>query len=272
MEKGIEMEEAIKKLGYIGFCLILLSGAFSVTEWAVPSVCGASAVASDTGKRVYEERCMLCHGDKGDGQGLVGNGIMRREERSGRILTVYARDFTKGVFRFRSTSSGCMPIDNDLLSIIDKGIPISFMPAFKEIPPSEKNAVKNYIKTFSARWKEEEPCKPIAVKKPGYVGSESSIEKGKKLYDRMKCWECHGQDGKGKGPKSDTLKDDWGKLVPPFNFVTGQLKRGSTPENVYITFTTGLDGTAMPSYEDSLKEDDRWHLVSYTLKLMGMVK
>ncbi|MEE8547439.1 MAG: hypothetical protein V3S63_04970, partial [bacterium] len=57
-----------------------------------------------------------------------------------------------------------------------------------------------------------------------------------------------------------------------FNFTTGALKRGSSPENVYITFATGLDGTGMPSYEDSLKEEDRWHLVSYTLKLMGLVE
>jgi mono/diheme cytochrome c family protein len=88
----------------------------------------------------------------------------------------------------------------------------------------------------------------------------------------MKCWECHGNEGKGDGSKADELKDDWGDKILPFDFTTGALKRGSSPENVYITFSTGLDGTGMPSYADSLKEDDRWHLVSYTLKLMGLVK
>jgi hypothetical protein len=58
----------------------------------------------------------------------------------------------------------------------------------------------------------------------------------------------------------------------PFDFTTGTLKRGSSPENIYITYTTGLDGTGMPSYEDSLPEEDRWHLDSYTLRLMGRVK
>ena len=51
-----------------------------------------------------------------------------------------------------------------------------------------------------------------------------------------------------------------------------QIIRSMPDENVYLTFTTGLDGTGMPSYADSLKEDDRWHLVSYTLKLMGLVE
>ena len=93
-----------------------------------------------------------------------------------------------------------------------------------------------------------------------------------KIYKDMKCWECHGNEGKGDGTKANDLKDDWGDKILPFNFTTGTLKRGSSPENVYLTFTTGLDGTGMPSYEDSLNEEDRWHLVSYTLKLMGKVK
>ncbi|MGD9223783.1 MAG: hypothetical protein PVH22_11075, partial [Desulfobacteraceae bacterium] len=65
------------------------------------------------------------------------------------------------------------------------------------------------------------------------------------------------------------LKDDFQRKIVPFDFTTGELKRGTSAEAVYITFSTGLDGSGMPSYEDSLKEEDRWHLVSHTLKLMG---
>ena len=85
----------------------------------------------------------------------------------------------------------------------------------------------------------------------------------------MKCWECHGDTGKGDGPKSNQLKDDFGRKIVPFDFTTGELKRGTSPEAIYITFTSGLDGTGMASFQDSLSEQDRWNLVSYTLKLMG---
>lgn len=247
------------------FSLILLSVPFLLFDYAP----GAGDMA-DLGKKVYEERCMICHGSKGDGKGLVG--IMKRAEKSGRILDVRPRDLTVGVFRFRSTPTGCTPTDADLMQLLDRGITRSFMPSHKELPLEEKKAVIQYIKTFSSIWKESEPCKPIPVKKPKWVGSASSIEKGRKIYKEMKCWECHGEDGRGRGPKSDRLKDDWGNPILPFNFTSGALKRGTSPEDVYITFTTGLDGTGMPSYEDSLKEEDRWHLVSYTLKLMGRVK
>ncbi|MCL4456306.1 MAG: c-type cytochrome [Nitrospirae bacterium] len=232
---------------------------------------GAEAKKNDPGKKVYEERCQICHGAKGDGKGLVG--VMKRSEKTGRMINVEARDFTLAVFRFRSTSTGCLPVNEDFISLINKGIPRSFMPSHKDqLSMEEKKALAEYIKTFSTRWKEEEPCKSIPVKKPRWVGSRSSVEKGKKIYKEMKCWECHGDDGKGKGPKSDTIKDDWGKPIVPFDFTTGATKMGDAPENVYTAYTTGLDGTGMPSYEDSLKEDERWHLVSYTLKLMGKVK
>ncbi len=230
---------------------------------------GADNVA-DLGKKVYEERCLICHGDKGDGKGLVG--ALNRAERGGRVLNIQPRDFTVGVFKFRTTPTGCLPTDEDLLNIIENGISKSSMPSFKDMSKEEKNAVKDYIKTFSARWEEEEPCKPIGLKKPKWVGKEDAIEKGKRVFKDMKCWECHGEDGKGKGPKADKLKDDWGKPIFPFNFTSGTLKRGTDPEDVYITFTTGIDGTGMPSYEDSLKEEERWQLVSYTLKLMRRVK
>jgi len=222
---------------------------------------------NEAGRKAYEVRCLICHGANGDGNGPAG--VIRRVEQNGRMLEIYPRDLTMAVFRFRTTPTGCLPDDSDLLTVIDNGVPRSFMPPHKELPKEEREAIKEYIKSFSYRWEEEDPCDPIEVKKPDWVGSAKSVDKGMIIFKDMKCGECHGYEGRGDGPKSNDLKDDWGKPILPFNFATGDLKRGSTPENVYITFTSGLDGTGMPSYEDSLNEDDRWHLVSFTLKLMG---
>ncbi len=256
------------------FCLLLLPMILILTLQGAEKAYGGDVEEDriiELGKKTYETRCMICHGSKGDGQGFAG--ITRRVEKNGRVLKNYARDFTMGVFRFRTTPNGCLPDDQDLMDIISNGVSRSFMPSHKDILSlEEKEAVVEYIKTFSERWEEEDPCDVITVKKPEWVGSAVSVKKGERVYKEMKCWECHGDKGKGDGPKSDKIKDDWGKQILPFNFVTGELKRGSSPENVYITFTTGLDGTGMPSYEDSLNEEDRWHLVSYTLKLMGKLK
>ncbi len=259
------MKKIIKGNIFIIFALSLMVLAFAIESPARDDDAEYAAMI-ESGRKVYEVRCLLCHGENGDGNGLAG--IIRRAERNGRILEIYPRDLAMGVFRFRTTPTGCLPVDQDIIDIISNGVPRSFMPSYKHLPREDIKAVREYIKTFSFRWEEEEPCEPISVNRPVWAGNPDSVRKGRKIYKEMKCGECHGYTGKGDGPKSNDLKDDQGKQILPFNFTTGNLKRGSSPENVYITFTTGLDGTGMPSYEDSLNEEDRWHLVSYTLQLM----
>jgi mono/diheme cytochrome c family protein len=144
------------------------------------------------------------------------------------------------------------------------------MPPQEKISDEELRGVTEYVMTFSDRFEEEDLCDQITAVIPEYLGSPKSIDKGKEVYKRMKCFDCHGDDGKGNGPKANDIKDDWGKKILPFNFVAGNLKRGSSAENIYMTFTTGLDGSGMPSYEDSLTEEERWHIVSFTMKLMGL--
>ncbi len=263
------MEVFIKKnRGFIVvFCLVFLLFALITVFHEAEKAYGGE---SEVGKKVYNKYCVICHGAKGDGKGLIG--IIHRFEKRGMVWTLYPRDFTVGVFKFRTTPTGCLPTNDDLLKIVDVGISRAYMPSHKDISLKEKKAVIAYIKTFSKRWEEEEPCESLPIKKPAFVGSAKSVAKGKKLWKDMKCYECHGAEGKGDGPKSDKLKDDWGDPIMAFDFTSGATKMGFAPENIYIAYTTGLDGSGMPSYEDSMNEEDRWHLVSYTLKLMGRVK
>ena len=259
-------------------------GAFAVLFaalmlWIVTAAAGTAGAAADKtvelGKKVFEKNCVICHGPKGDGKGLVG--IIHRVQKKGSVHDIFPRDFTTGVFRFRTTPTGCLPTDDDLLKVVNAGISRAYMPSFEDVSLNDRKAVIQYIKTFAAKrnWAEESAdasCKPLAVNKPAFVGSPDSTEKGKQLYKQMKCWECHGEQGRGDGPKSDKLKDDWGDKVLPFDFTTGATKLGFSPQNVFTAYSTGLDGSGMPSYEDSMSEQDRWHLVSYTLVLMGRVK
>jgi hypothetical protein len=84
----------------------------------------------------------------------------------------------------------------------------------------------------------------------------------------MGCYRCHGMTGRGDGPSSATLVDNWDEKILPFDFTSGPLKGGGGPEGIYRTFMTGLDGTPMPSFDESMDEQQRWDLVSYCLELM----
>jgi mono/diheme cytochrome c family protein len=229
-----------------------------------------NAVAQDPvseGKEVYETYCVVCHGDKGDGKGLMG--VIHRAQQSGLVVDTYPRDFTAGMFKFRTTASGDLPTDADLMRIVTQGIPRSGMPSHKELTVEERRAVIEYIKTYSQRWQEDKPGTPLDFgDAPDYVGGDVSITRGKQLYADAGCYFCHGQTGTGDGPSSATLKDNWGNKILPFDFSSGPLKGGTSRGDIYKTFVTGLDGTPMPSYLESLNDEQRWDIVSYCLELM----
>ena len=228
-----------------------------------------SAQDSQQGKAVYDSRCVICHGDQGDGRGLVG--IVHRAQANGLVVTTYPRDFTAAVFKFRSTPSGTLPTGEDLMRIVTEGISRSGMPSHTDLSEAERQDVVAYIKTFSQRWEQDEPGESLVIPSaPDYVGSTQSADRGAEVYRTMQCFQCHGDEGLGDGPASATLQDSWGDKTIPFDFTSGPLKAGSTPAVIYRTFMTGLDGTPMPSYEEAMPdEQDRWDLVSYCLRLMS---
>jgi cytochrome c oxidase cbb3-type subunit I/II len=205
------------------------------------------------GRAVYERRCVGCHGVKGDGNGLAAT-----------FLDPRPRNFTLGAFKFRSTPSGSLPTDGDLYRTLTRGVRWTAMPTWHELPEKDRIAVIAYIKTFSPRWKEEKPEAPIPIGEPPKASPEL-LARGKDLYTQAKCWECHGNGGKGDGPSANNLKDDLGFRIRPADFTKGQFKGGGDVQDIFRTMTTGLDGTPMPSFADSMKEDERWAISYYVL-------
>ena len=113
---------------------------------------------------------------------------------------------------------------------------------------------------------EEPPGPPLYIGKPP-PPSRQILDRGKEVWQNAKCWECHGQGGKGDGEKAAELKDDLGFPSVPADLTSGQFKSGPAVEDIFRTMTTGLSGTPMPSYRDSLPEEDRWALAYYVLAL-----
>ncbi len=211
------------------------------------------------GKAVYETFCSGCHGIKGDGKGPANE-----------MLSVQPRNFTKAMFKFISTPSGSLPADADLHRTLLRGIPRSSMPSWSMLPETDRANVIEYIKTFSERWQTSPPPNAITFgNPPNWLGSATSIARGKSVYAKMGCANCHGETGLGDGHSSATLKDAEDNPIKPFNFRDGVLKGGSRVEDIYRTFNTGLAGTPMPAFGGILSDEDNWHLVSYVVYLMG---
>ena len=218
------------------------------------------------GKEVYERRCLGCHGVNGDGNGPASTFLYIQRP----------RNFNNAVFKFRLTHEP-VPTDGDLLRTISRGIRGTAMPAWYEIPLNDRLAVIQYIKYVLAVDRSD-PAKPYAFfveEPPGaplYIGrppvpTQQLIDRGKEVWEQAKCWECHGQTGKGDGEKSAELADDEDFTIVPADLTSGQFKSGPSVEDIYRTMTTGLTGTPMPSYKDSLPDEDRWALAYYVLAL-----
>jgi cytochrome c oxidase cbb3-type subunit I/II len=218
------------------------------------------------GKEVYERRCLGCHGVNGDGNGPAATFLYKQRPRS----------FSAAVFKFRLTKEP-LPTDGDLLRTITRGVRGTAMPAWHELPLTDRLAVIQYIK-YELAVDRSDPAKPYAFFKeeppgpPLYIGrppapSEQMLAHAKDVWRNAKCWECHGQTGKGDGEKAPGLKDDLGFPAKPADLTAGQFKSGPAVEDIFRTMTTGLSGTPMPSYRDSLSEEDRWALSYYVLAL-----
>jgi cytochrome c oxidase cbb3-type subunit 2 len=224
----------------------------SASEMAIPQT--EDQVAR--GRTVYDRRCAGCHGVAGDGNGPAAT-----------FLTPRPRNLATGVFKFRSTPSGSLPTDGDLYRTLTRGVRWTAMPPWHELPEKDRLAVIAYIKTFSARWREETPEPPIPIGTPPPATPEL-LAKGRELYAQAKCAQCHGDRGKGDGPSAGDLKDEAGFKILPADFTKGQFKGGSDVRDVFRAMTTGLDGTPMPSFADTMKEDERWaisyHVLSFS--------
>lgn len=219
------------------------------------------------GKQVYQRRCLGCHGATGDGNGPAAT-FMQQDR---------PRNFTWGVFKFRLTPSGSMPDDGDLMRTITRGVRGTAMPTWHELPEKDRLAVIQYIKYVLAvdrsvpgqpyfYFVEEPPKAPLFVGEPP-PPSVQQVQRGREVWQQAKCWECHGQEGRGDGEKAAGLKDDFGFPIRPADLTTGQFKSGADVKDIFRTMSTGLSGTPMPSFSDTVPEADRWALSYYVLSL-----
>ena len=209
------------------------------------------------GAEVYRLRCIPCHGVNGNGKGIHAA-----------RLSVPARDFTRGVYEFRSTPSGTLPTDLDLFRTVSRGIHGTAMIPWSWLGEDERWAVVEHVKSFSPRFREEGAGEPVAVP-PAPVETPALVALGSAAWVRNGCGKCHGEAGEGDGPSAPTLRRDGGAPIRPLPFSAGRFLRGGSLADLWLTLATGLDGTPMPSYA-TVSPDELWALASWVRARAGL--
>jgi len=246
-----------------GLATLLLLSVLHASDTTIPSASGSEGGQPSReillrGRQVYAANCAVCHGESGDGNGMAAH-----------MFRVHPRDFRRGLFKFRSTPSGSLPTDEDLLFTVTRGIRWTGMVGRADLPEADRQAVVQYLRTFSPRFATERPAQRVAVP-PTPTATKDLVAQGRRVYHEAECSKCHGDRGRGDGPSAPGMKDDWGWPIRPSDLTWRPLKRGSALEEIYLTIATGLSGTPMPSYGDSLESQEIWALVSYLGSLVPL--
>jgi mono/diheme cytochrome c family protein len=213
------------------------------------------------GKYVFERNCIVCHGQRGDGNGEISA-----------TLKPKPRSFREGMFKFRTTPFGMLPTDDDLRRTIRGGLSGTAMGMFTQLSDEEIDSVITYVKSFSRRWrKPENHADPVNLSPPpewfkAPTELKTHAQAGQKLF-ATHCSACHGEKADGKGPAAVALKDIWGIPAAPSDLRQPHLRCGDAPEDIFRVLATGLNGTPMVSFDATLTEAQRWDVIAYIFSI-----
>lgn len=249
----------------LAFAVALVLMPVPPVAFAATNTPSAVTLPDDTlyfqGRYLYQRHCTTCHGARGDGKGDMATGMFPKP-----------RPFASGIFKYRSTPLGFLPTDADLLRTVRNGISGTSMPTFANLSDREIRAVTEYIKFFSPKWRRPEnyaaaiplPREPAWLENP--VALRPHAARGKEMF-LASCAACHGESGDGKGLASATLMDEWGQPSQPADLRSPAIRSGPAFTDLYRALVTGIAGTPMPSYAETLNEEQRWDVIAYIATL-----
>jgi high-affinity iron transporter len=88
-----------------------------------------------------------------------------------------------------------------------------------------------------------------------------SLARGAVVFHE-RCVACHGETGRGDGPKAKSLKGP-----PPANLADHAVMGEKSLLDIYRRIAIGTPGTAMPEFAEDLPAEDRWAVASYVAAL-----
>ena len=192
----------------------------------------------------YKNNCARCHGEKGDGKGVIAT-----------YLDPYPRDLTK--VSFMNSKS-----DERLLKSIKEGVPGTSMPAWGRVLNDEQaHNVLAYVRQSIVKEKQR-PLKDHAVPETNPIAaSAQSNARGESIF-LQRCTGCHGKKADGKGPNSLDI------LPRPRNLRMADFVNAASDKRLFDSILYGVQGTAMPPWIDyGLSKNDVGDLVNYLRSL-----
>ncbi|RPI22046.1 MAG: hypothetical protein EHM70_24310, partial [Chloroflexota bacterium] len=173
------------------------------------------------GTAIYADKCAACHGETGQGDGPQASQLPNPPAPLG--LPDLARQSTPA----------------EWYAIVTNGNMDKFMPPFTSLSDNQRWDVVAYAFSLST--------------------TSEEIALGEELY-LDNCADCHGENGKGTGPKAGELAT----TLP--DFTKQDLMAEKSAASLFESITSGVP-PEMPAYEGQLGEDERWALTNHIRSL-----
>ncbi len=243
------------------------------------------------GSQVYNNYCLTCHGLTGDGNGPTAAQLqpLPRDFRQGIFKFISTdpdiggakprrsdlrRSLIHGMDGAGMPSFAGLP-EADLEAVISYVIFLSlrgqseyetikllfiqqFLPDLDPEAdrmfrtPIEKE-IHNQLTMLSRAWRQAE-AHPIPMEPDPFTTEEEILEaagRGYNIFVNAKlggCTACH----VGYGKNALLNFDSWGGVAQARNLLTGTMRGGRSPEDIYTRLYTGINGSGMPSFRTTL--------------------
>lgn len=205
--------------------LLMVAATLLIQGVVFTDASAANGISGDRAKKIYQENCSVCHGDKGDGQSRASGGLQPPP-----------RDFT--------TLDAALELDRArMIKSVTDGRPGTAMVGHRgRLSEDEISAVVDFVRTNFMK-------SPIG---------ENPVAKhpGRKLYEQN-CAVCHGDKG------NTAVWAQNGLNPPPRNFTNELARQELTTERMVKSVTEGRPGTAMMSFTKKLSAKEIQLVVNY---------
>ena len=260
----------VRKMQPVTIFRKMVTGSIFALLGAAPAAAEELTPELELGRTLYLRYCAECHGDDGGGEG------MRQD-----VSYARPRDFQSRIFKL-STTQNLVPSDDDLYRSIATGMPGSGMPNWGYLPEQEIRALVAWVRHFGhvalrerldrqiadGELTEEQanvtfaelttPGPPIDVP-PEPSKSDAGLARGREVYLEA-CAPCHGANGVSVG---DLKLDSRGNWLVPTSLAEGVFKGGTEGAQIYARLAKGMNGTAMPAYDQAYGGETLWRVVHY---------
>jgi mono/diheme cytochrome c family protein len=253
-----------------------------------PMVLGGREVSADVlnrGREQFVQNCYACHGMAGNGRGPASH-----------YYRPPPRDLTKGLYKFGGVVDG-LPHDEDFVRILEHGLSGTPMLAW-DIPDADLYPIIQYVKSLAPVWQAEaELGTQIPLDTDTWQGKEQeAVARGKQAYHGLAtCQQCHPAYATrhemyqasvqvGNRPltefrrlpfqpetKESQYEADGKKmLIMPPDFLFNEVRSGHDVKDLYRIISSGIPGTAMPTWYGALPAPDVWAMAYYVQSLLEM--